>query len=278
MLRLYFLISFLFILCTKPSFAAFEGKNDFMSNPAFGVYSFLPNDYFHNRKFIFSTSGSRLYSMSECNEVNAGLLSSFTFALVGMDVSFFGSELYNETELGLSLFTGSKTLFGIRIKIMKLGIRGYSSHFFGSDDIFFLSQNSFFHFQSIYNNAISFGYNYVEEKPTSSFSSLLRLYPSDWNSFNIRITFSELTGTRFEIGNGIRLSDKLSFGGGFDIETRAISSNLLLSLGSSDLTYSVSIHPELGLTHTVGLIISQKKNQPQESYSKYEDKTSLTGN
>jgi len=48
-------------------------------------------------------------------------------------------------------------------------------------------------------------------------------------------------------------------GGGFDIETRSISSNLLLSLSSTDLTYSISSHPELGLTHTIGLIFSQVK-------------------
>ncbi|MBA7600353.1 MAG: hypothetical protein E3J41_00440 [Candidatus Cloacimonadota bacterium] len=259
MLRLYFLISFLFILCTEPSFSAFEGENDFIIHPTSTVYSFLPSDYLLKKKFIFTTSGSRLYSMPECNKIHTGLLSAFPFALFGVDVSFFGSELYNETELGLSILKGTKNLFGIRMKIMKLGIKGYGSRFYWGNDLLFLSQNKLFYFQSIYTNALSYGYRYDEEKPISSFSSFLRIYPGEWNSFNIKITFSVLTGTNFEIGNGVKLSNTLSVGGGFDIETRSISSNLLLSLSSTDLTYSISSHPELGLTHTIGLIFSQVK-------------------
>ena len=86
--------------------------------------------------------------MPECNKIYTGLLSAFPFALFGVDVSFFGSELYNETELGLSILKGTKNLFGIRMKIMKLGIKGYGSSFYWGNDLLFLSQNKFFYFQS----------------------------------------------------------------------------------------------------------------------------------
>ena len=259
MRKFIYITPVLIILSFQPSFSAFEGENDFIIHPASTVYSFLPSDYLLKKKFIFTTSGSRLYSMPECNKIHTGLLTAFPFALFGVDVSFFGSELYNETELGLSILKGTKNLFGIRMKIMKLGIKGYGSSFYWGNDLLFLSQNKFFYFQSIYTNALSYGYRYDEEKPISSFSSLLRIYPGDWNSFNIKITISVLTGTNFEIGNGIKLSNTLSVGGGFDLETKSISSNLLLSLSSTDLTYSISSHPELGLTHTVGLIYSRSR-------------------
>ncbi len=261
MRRLYYLILPLLLFSIESIFSAFEGGNDFILYPVSNVYSFLPSDYLLGKKFIFSTSGSQLYSMPECNKAQAAIMTAFPFALFGADISFFGSELYNETEIGLSASKGTKNLLGIRMKMMKLGIKGYGSRFFWSDDLFFLLQYDFFYFQSIYKNVFSYGYQYLDEKPVSSFSSLLRIYPAEWTSFNIRITFSELTGTSFEFGNGIRLSNILSIGGGFGLQTKSISSNLLLSLGRSTLAYSVSIHPELGTTHSVGLIFSQVKKK-----------------
>ncbi|TES91096.1 MAG: hypothetical protein E3J87_08535 [Candidatus Cloacimonadota bacterium] len=258
--RCYLLIFSLILFLSTPSFPAFEAENVLLL-PVSKTYTFIPKDYFLEKKFIFSTAASQLYSMPECNQIYIGLLNMFPFAHLGADISFFGSELYNETEIGISILKGTKNLVGIRIKVMKLGIKGYEPRLYWSDDLLFISQNEFFYFQSTYNNALSYGYRYDEEKPVSSFSSLFRIYPSAWNSFNIKITFSDFTGSNFEIGNGINLSNILSIGGGLDLGTRSISSSLLLSLATSDLTYSVSIHPELGLTHTVGLIYSRVREK-----------------
>lgn len=253
--KYYFAILILFIFQGFIS-AAFEGENRFLPFPLSNSYSFLSQDYLRAKKIVFTTDASQLYSMEECSSVKSHLLSFFDFATLGGDIYFFGSGLYNETELGFSLIKGTKNQFGLRLKIMKIGIRGYDSKYYGSSDFMFGYYDKFINLNSIYSNAISMGYKYAEEKPVSDFSTLLRIYPSTWNSFNIKIIFSELTGTNFEIGNGIKLSENLSIGAGFDISTKSINSSILFELSQSDFIYSISLHPELGLTHRLGFIFS----------------------
>ncbi len=260
MQKLLFL-QLLLLLSPDLSFGSFERTPNLLSHPVFGVYSFLPSNFIDSRQYIFTTSGSRLYSMSECNDANISLLTTFPCASFGIDASFFGSELYNETVLGLSVLKGSTVLVGMKLKIMKLGIQNYGTRFYASDDLIFISRYAPFYTQCVYSNALSYGYTYSEEKPVGSFSSLLKVYLADWTSFNIQITYGELTGTEFEIGNGLKLSDLFSCGGGFNIQTHAITATILANLKWLDLTYAVMLHPELGLTHRGGLIISKLKNQ-----------------
>lgn len=255
----YFSILLLFIF-QGYAVAAFEGGNRFLPFPFSNSYSFLSQDYLKAKKILFTTDASQLYSMDECNTINSHLLTFFDFATFGGDIYYFGSGLYNETELGLSLIKGTKNRFGFRLKIMRIGVRGYNSRFYGGSDFMFGYHTNLIHLNAIYSNAISVGYEYPEEKPVSSLSSLLRIYPSEWNSLNIKIVFSELTGTNFEIGNGVKLSENLSIGAGFDISTKSINSSILLALSQSDFIYSISLHPELGLTHRLGFVFSQKRN------------------
>jgi|GEM_PF-6447574 len=259
MRRLFFLISSLLLFFTKPIFPAFEGESDFVSPPISFVSAFIPSNYVQSKQLLFSTSGSRLYSMQECNDLHTDLLVFFPFAAFGADISFLGSELYSETQLAISILKGTSPLFGLKLKLMRLGIKGYYNRFYGSDDFFFLSQTEYFSFLSTYANALPFGYKFKEEKPISTFSSLLRIYPSNWTSFNIKILFSELTGTGFELGSSVKLTSIFSFGGGFSLATKAISSTAILSLSKFDLSYNISIHPELGLTHKLGLVFSKSK-------------------
>jgi len=259
--RPFCLISFFVLVSVETAFSAFEGENNVILQPPSAVHSFVSSDYFLEKRFIFTSTGSRLYSMPECNKVETGILNNFPLFTLGADISFFGSELYNETAFALSFLKGTKHLFGIRMKIMRLAIKGYRGALYGSDDLIFISQNKFFYFQSTYYNAVSCGSNSDEEKPISSFCAILRLYPGDWNSLNIKINFSALTGTTFEMGNGIRLTKNLNIGGGFNLSSRTISGSFLFHLGFFDLTYAISDHPELGLTSAVGLTFTRDKKK-----------------
>ena len=259
MRKLYLSICLLSILFIDRVSGAFEERCDYLFHPSTSVYGFHQMYLLSNNQFVFSTTGSQLYSMPECNIAHAGFLTTLPFMHIGMDVSFFGSDLYNENELGVTFFAGNQHLFGTKLKIMRIGIKNYGSKFFGANDLFFVTQATPFYSQSIYRNILAYGYRCEEEIPTSSFSSLLKIYPDTWLSLNIKIIYSELTGTHFEIGNGIQISDKLSIGGGFNFQTRSISTILLLSLPFSDLSYGISLHPELGLTHTVGIVYMKRK-------------------
>jgi hypothetical protein len=256
MKKKYYFAILMFFIFQGYAIAAFEGENRFLPFPLTNSYLFLSRDYLRTKKIVFTTDASQLYSMNECNTINSHLLTFFDFATFGGDIYFFGSGLYNETELGFSLIKGTENQLGFRLKVMKIGTRGYNSKFYGSSDFMFGYYSELINLNSVYSNALSIGYKYSEEKPVSSFSSLLRIYPSTWNSLNIKIIFSELTGTNFEIGNGVKLSEDLSIGGGFDITTKSINSSILLALSQFDFIYSISLHPELGLTHRLGCVFS----------------------
>lgn len=240
---------------------AFDEKNDMLWHPAFSSYSFLPADYLSQTKLLFATSGARLYSMDECNEVQTCLHVSLPFARIGIAASYFGSELYNESMLGISLLKGTQTALGTRLKAMRLGFKNYDTRFLGSDDIFFISHHSLFHFQTCFNNALSFGYRSEAEKPVTSFTSLIRLYPARWYSLNFRMSFSELTGTGTEIGNGFKVSEYVWIGGGFDLQTKKLASHLMVSFGRTSLSYAIAVHPALGITHTAGIIFMVPKQK-----------------
>ncbi len=197
--------------------------------------------------------------MQECNELHSNFMAFFPIAAFSADISFLGSELYNETQLGISIFKGTSSLFGLKLKLMRLGIKGYYNRFYASDDFFFLSRTEHFSFLSTYANVFPYGYKFKEEKPISTFSSLLRMYPSNWTSFNIKVLFSELTGTGFEFGSGVKLTSVFSFGAGISLSTKAISSTAVISLEKFELSYNISIHPELGLTHKLGLVFSKTR-------------------
>jgi len=253
---------FFFILCfvAQYAYSAFEDNNNAVLEGVSSFYNFSPSHYFQDKSVIFASSGSRLYSMSECNLVHTGFLLSFSSFFAGTDISFFGSSLYNEMTIDGLFLAGRSNLFGVNIKFMKLGIEGYSSTFYLGNDFLFISQNDFFNFQAIYNNAISYGYRYESEKPVSKFTSLVKIYPAEWNSLNIQISYTRLGGTIFEMGSGARLSSVLSAGVGFSLVSRSIYTNFIFSLGRFDLSYDISIHPELGLTHSVGIIYAGFKN------------------
>jgi hypothetical protein len=253
---LIFLLSILFF---EHAAGAFEERYDYLFHPSTGVYGFHPIDLFGKNILILSSTGSRLYSLSECNLAHASSYLSVSFMRIGMDVSYFGSGLYNENEFGISFLVGTHHLLGVKLKGMRMSIKDYGSRFFGGTDLLFCGRMDPFYSQSIYRNVLSYGYRSEEEKPTSSFSSLLKIYPDQWLSVNGRVVYSELTGTRFEIGNGIQISEKLSLGSGFNFTTRSISSLLSFSLPFSDLSYGISLHPQLGLTHSVGIVYVKRK-------------------
>ena len=253
----------LLIILLFPFFlwGAFDEKNDMLWHPAFGSYSFLPADYLTQAKLLFATSGTRLYSMDECIEAQTCLHVSFPFARIGFDASYFGSGLYNESMFGISLLKGTQTALGIRLKVMRLGFKSYDTRFLGSDDIFFISHHSLFHFQTCFNNALSFGYRSEGEKPVASFTSLIRVYPARWYSFNFRISFSELTGMGTEIGNGFKVSENVWIGVGAVSLKKKLASHLMVSFGKTYLSYAIAVHPALGITHTAGLIFMVPKQK-----------------
>jgi hypothetical protein len=155
---------------------------------------------------------------------------------------------------------------GIRPKVMRLGIRGYQTGFLQSNDILFSSNHALFCFETCCNNAISFGYRSEAEKPVSSYIALSRFYPAHWYSLNLRISFSEIAGLATEIGNGFKASENAWIGGGFDLQTKKLSSHLMFSLNRCCLSYAISVHPALGITHTAGIIflLSKQKVSIQE--------------
>lgn len=265
MRKLYILICLFSGFLFMHLYGAFEDRCNYLICPSISVYGFHPVDYFSKNQSVLFATGSQLYSISECTVARGGFLISLPIMHIGIDAGFFGSDLYNENELGVSFLAGKQYLFGSKLKIMRIGIKNYGSRFYGGNDLLFVAQSAPFYSHSIYRNVISYGYKFKEERPTSSFSSLLKFYPDTWLSFNIKINYSELTGTHFEIGNGFLLSNILSIGGGFNFQTRSISSDLILTIPFSDLSYGVSVHPELGLTHTVGIVYSLQKKAPMPS-------------
>lgn len=234
--------------------SAFDEKNDILWHPAFGTFSFLPPDYLSSAKTVFAVSGAQLYSMDECSKATTLFHTTVPFARVGIDASFFGSALYNESVGGISLLMGTQTALGIRLKAMRMGIQNYESRLLASDDIFFSSHHSFLHLQTCLNNAFSFGHRSEAEKPVSSFTSLIRLYPAHWYSLNMRLSFSELTGLGAEIGCGFMVSEHVWIGGGVDMQTRELASHLMASFGKISLSYGVAVHQLLGATHKAGII------------------------
>jgi hypothetical protein len=249
---------FIYFSCLE---AAFEEKNDILWHPAFGVYSFIPSHYLSDLNLLCAVSGTRLYSMEECNEVSASLLLSLPFARIGIDGSFFGSGLYSETTSGLTILKGNRAAFGVRMKAMRTGIRGYGAYLLGSNDILFMFHHPSVHLHTCLNNTLPFGYRTEREKPVFSFTSLVRYFPCAWYSLNTRISLSELTGTATELGSGFEISDQIWIGGGFDIQTKQISSHLLLRAGKVSLSYALSAHPSLGITHTAGVVFSVEANK-----------------
>lgn len=237
---------------------AFDEKNDILWHPAFSSSSFLPHDYLANTSLLFAACGTQRYCMDECTEVRTLLHTALPFARVGIDGCFFGSTLYNESTCGISVFTKTRTALGVRLKAMRLGIKDYQSSFMASGDLLFSSSHDFFQFQTCFNNAFSLGNHSEGDKPLSSFTSLTRFYPVHWYSLNFRISFSEFTGLATEIGNGIKVSESVWIGGGFDLQTKELSSHLLASYKRGSLSYAIAIHPVLGITHTVGFIFSIK--------------------
>ncbi len=240
---------------------AFDEKNGALWHPAFTSYSFIPVDYLTEMGFLFATSGTQHYSMHECSEAKCLMHKAFPWARLGIDASFFGSELYNESVLGISMFKGGETGLGARAKLMRLGIKNYGAHILGGGDIFLTVHGRSYHFQTCFNNALAYGYRSEAEKPVSSFICFSRFYPAAWYSMNLRISFSELTGLATEIGNGLSISEHAWIGAGFDLQTRVIASHLMLSCRSMYLSYAVSAHPVLGITHTAGMLFSLRRHK-----------------
>lgn len=238
---------------------AFDDGDGIFWHPAFTSYSFLPISYLTETRLLLATSGTQHYSMHECSEVKALVHAAFPFARLGIDASFFGSELYNESVLGISVLKGDRTALGFRAKLMRLGIKNYGAHVLGGSDILFLVQGTFFYFQTCFNNALSCGHRSQGEKPVSSFVSLIRFYPTAWYSLNLGISFSELTGVATEVGNGFRISEHAWIGGGFDMQTRVIASHLMFSCRRVCISYAVTAHPVLGITHKAGILFSLQR-------------------
>jgi hypothetical protein len=155
----------------------------------------------------------------------------------------------------------TQTALGIRLKAMRLDIKGYETRFLGSNDLLFSSHHDFFHFQTCCNNALPFGYRSEGEKPALSFTSIIRLFPTPWYSLNLRLSFAELTGVATEIGNGFKVSEIVWIGAGFNTQTRELASHLLAFCGKGSLSYAVAVHPALGITHRVGFILRIPKDR-----------------
>lgn len=178
---------------------------------------------------------------------------SYSMSNFGVGISNFGNELYRENEILLGYgWSCEKREFGILLRGMSMWIKDNENNYtigldFGANIRITPSSNFSLSLQNINFPKIS-GEEVPKRvmgefvtKPMSDFTSRIQLYKESRYPMEIRLR------------NEIKLSELLSLGVGMKTYPSSFSIGVLLNYRGFGISYFARTHPNLGLTHIIGI-------------------------
>ncbi len=191
----------------------------------------------------------------------------FSFGSVGIGAMTYGFELYRESKFiaAFSYNYENKFLVGVGINYHNVSIKKY-----GSTSTFYLDLGALIYFTdyirwgfSVHNiNHSTFG-NYEDQIPVI-LNTGLSIDVINNLSLNTSVEKDIRYNASICVGLDYRIIKYLSLRTGFSNEPSRYTAGIGLHYSFLNLDYAVFTHPDLGLTHQAGLILSFDLNEPRE--------------
>lgn len=184
------------------------------------------------------------------------------FGSAGIGAMTYGFELYRESRLLLSFSTLylNKFFFGVSFNYHIVSIQGY-----GNKSIFYINGGCLGYLM----NDLRIGF-FIQNINQASYTSDEDQFPILLN-FGLSYTINEILSLNCAIEKDIRYNasvrsginydiiDNLSLRIGFANEPAEFSCGIGIHFSYFNFDYAVFVHPDLGLTHQAGIIISFEK-------------------
>jgi hypothetical protein len=199
------------------------------------------------------------YGLHELASGYIAYIEPLGFGSVGVGAMTYGFELYNECKIELSFSTLYKRKFfvGTSLNYHIVSIKGY-----GSNSVLYLTVGCL----SYLTDDIRFGF-FIQNVNQASFTSIGDQIPvfldaglsyNILTEFSLNITVEKDIRYNASIRSGINydIADNLSLRLGFANEPAQFSCGIGIHYSMFNFDYAIFTHPDLGLTHQAGLIIS----------------------
>ncbi len=183
----------------------------------------------------------------------------FDFGSIGIGAMTYGFELYRENKITAAFSYNylDKFFAGAAVNLHTVSIKNY-----GNDNAFYLNLGGLFYFEQSFRLGFS-----VQNVNRASFTNEKDHLPL---VFNLGLSYDALEELTFNLGiekdirynyslrGGIEynLLEYISLRSGFSNEPSRYSAGIGINYSYFSLDYAFFTHPDLGLTHQAGLIIS----------------------
>jgi hypothetical protein len=199
------------------------------------------------------------FGLSELANGYAAYLEPFSFGSVAIGVSTYGFELYRETKMAAGYSYRYKNIFliGASFNYQTFSIKNY-----GSTGTFYLNAGTL----AYITNDLRWGFNItnLNRATIGNEDDQIPMILSIGLSYNLIRNFS----LNFSVEKDIRYNPSVQFGIEYDIieylslrmgssnEPSRFAAGIGINYSLFNLDYSFFTHPDLGLTHQAGIILS----------------------